>query len=440
MRRIGALSAVFLLLAGCFFPAFAEPHAILIKRLKAELLRQNEQAGRILTRQEIGEFCNFLTQPAAETRQTPSIEVGFYDSPGPATDRAIALGDRIPFILVHGSGSDVISNGEYGRPLNDRERWIHYLSAFNADSAFHSRYKVYRFVYDSRVGIDENGANLIAVIDNISSYPGWEGEDLDGRDFVILAHSMGGLVSRAAMNKQFASGVDAGEYLGSNTINLVTLGTPHHGSPWSIPAWVYDTVLRGSGMTQMEYYFSYILHWGFEPYEGAFDLAWDNYDDAVPLTDITTYEHLFVPTLKDVGGGRDEHTETLLSPYTDSLNDTDMFTGRMVLYCAEDPPDGNVKNLLDLAFCFSLGILNEHHLLGYSFNKLAEVIAGDIGEGGAKPYGMNDGLVPSDSSTFAGWATPYVEIFGNCDHLSLLDNTQVVDSVKGKLVSIALGP
>ena len=103
-RKIGVLSASFLLLAMCSILAYAEPQAAAISKLRMELLRQNEKAGRPLTRREIDEFCAFVAEPAAETRQTPSIVAGFYDSPGPAPDRAIPLGDRIPLILAHGSG------------------------------------------------------------------------------------------------------------------------------------------------------------------------------------------------------------------------------------------------------------------------------------------------------------------------------------------------
>lgn len=439
VRKAATVIAAFILLAVWFSPAFAAPDARRIQRLKMELVRQNKEAGGVLTRRQIDEFCEFAARPTAEARQTPSIQVGFYDSPGPATDGAIPLGGRIPLILVHGSGSDVISDGEFGRLLDDKERWFYYLAGFNADPEFHSRYKVYRFVYDSRLGIDENGANLVSVIDSISSYPGWEAENLDDKNFVMLAHSMGGLVSRAAMNKQFAVGADAGQYLGDHVINLVTLGTPHRGAPGAVPAWIYDSVLRGAGMTEFEYYFSYVLHWGFDPYEGAFDLAWDNYDDGVPLTDITTYEGYFVPVMRDVGGGRDQHVESLTTPYTGSLNDTDLFVAKLTLYSAVDPPAGHVNTLLDLAFYYGLGLLDEHHLLGYSFNKLGGLLAGDLGEGNARLYGTNDGLVPLASSTFIGAVVPYIETFGNSDHLSLLDNTQIVGSVKGRLISIADG-
>jgi hypothetical protein len=108
-----------------------------------------------------------------------------------------------------------------------------------------------------------------------------------------------------------------------------------------------------------------------------------------------------------------------------------------MLYCGENPPAADVNTLLDLAFYYTYGILNEHHLLGYSFNKLAKVIAGDIGEGGAQPYGANDGLVPSASSTFDGEVVAHSETFDDCDHLSLLDKGAVINSLKNMLISIA---
>ncbi len=438
-RNIRTITIALLLVASWTFSVSADQRFDIRSRLKLELLRQNREAGSPLTRQQIGDFCQAMTKPAAEIRQTPSIDVGFHDAPGPATDGSIPLGDRIPLILVHGSSSDVISDGEFGRPLNDMERWISYLEAFNADSDFSSSFKVYRFVYDSRLGIEQNGASLVSVIDNISSYSGWENEDLDGKDFLVLAHSMGGLVARAAMNTQFTQGIDAGDYFGDHVINLVALGAPHRGSPWAIPAWVYDSVLRGSGMTELDFYFAYVLHWGFEPYEGEFDLAWDNYDDGLPLTDMITHRELFIPTMKDVGGGPDQHRESLVNPYPGDLNSIDMFTGNLILYCAENPPASHVNTIFDLSFYYALGILNEHHLLGFTSNKLATIIAGDLGEGGLKPYGNNDGLVPAASAVFDGEMVSEVIYLDNSDHLSLLDNSLAVDAVVNKLLDIATG-
>ncbi|MFH1998552.1 MAG: hypothetical protein ABIK28_02675 [Planctomycetota bacterium] len=407
--------------------------------LKTELMRQNLEAGLPFTEAEITAFHRFMTEAAAQDRQIPSIDAGFYDSPGMATDRMIPLGNRIPLILVHGSGSDLISDGNLHRPLNDLERWVNYLAAFNADPGFYNEYKVYRFVYDSRLSIIENGFNMVNVIDQIDSYPGWEGESLDGLEYVVLAHSMGGLVMRTAMNIPFSAGVDAGIRMGERVISPVTLGTPNHGSPLAVPAWAYDSVLRGSGITELEFNFSYVLHWAFDPFEGQFDLAWDNYDNGIPLGDIVTYSDLFIPKMEEVGGGLGQHIETLISPFTILLNSADHYSDKLLLFSGKNPPHGNLNELLDLVFYYTLGLLNEHHMLGFSSNKLAQVIAGDIGGGDTKPYTDNDGLVPAVSALFEGATVSYRQTFDQCDHLTLLDSSAVINAVRAKLIDIAAG-
>lgn len=415
----------------------AKPHVV-SDRLLGELMQRNMLAGHPFTHEEIEDFHRFMTEARAEVRQTPSIDVGFYDSPGPATDRTIPLGGRIPLILVHGSGSDKISDGSLHRPLNDLERWIDYLAAFNADPAFHNEYKVYRFVYDSRLSILENGFNLVSVIDNIHTYAGWESENLDGLEYVVLAHSMGGLVTRTALNIKFTQGVDAGVKLGARVISPITLGTPHRGSPLAVPAWAYDSVLRDSGISELEYDFSYVMHWAWDPYLGQFDLAWDNYDAAVPLNDIVTYASTFVAKMNEVGGGLDQHIETLVSPFTGLLNAVDGFTGNLYLYSATNPPHGNLSSIFDLVFYYTFGLLNEHHLLGFSSSKQAQIIAGDIGGGDLKPYGDNDGLVPAVSALFDGKTAAFTQTFDQSDHLSLLDSSSIVNAVRAKLIDIAV--
>jgi hypothetical protein len=434
--RSRVLIALLLTLASCSLSSPAHAQSLVGADLKKELLRENLKAGSPLTPQQIDEFYRFMTEPKAEMRQQPSIDVGFYDSPGPATDRTIPLGNRTPLILVHGSGSDVISDGSLGRPLDDKERWIDYLDAFNSDPQFSSLYKVYRFVYDSRYGIDANAGNLITVIDNIQSYPGWEGENLDGKEFVALAHSMGGLVSRAAMNKQFTIGMDANVFFGEQVINLVTLGTPHRGSPWAVPLWVYDSAWRNSGISETEYRLAYIEHWGFEPYPGEFDLAWDNYDDALPRQDMYDNRSRFTTVAGMVGGGSAQHLESINSPYPAALNAADAYSDRLILFAAENPPEGWVDTILELTILYAAGTLNEHHLLGFSADNLADVIAGDIGEGDVKPYGENDGLVPLQSATFAVAGAFDTTIFDTCDHLTLLDELDVIIEVTNKLKDI----
>ena len=423
---------------------FAEPQAGSDSGPDVAPLTQVLSPHEPLTRERINQLHNLMSEiRQAETRVTPSIsDVGFYDSPGDATDRDIPVGIRTPLILVHGDGSDILSEGhwwQWGRTLDDKERWINYLDAFNADAEFASLYKVYRFVYDSRLSIDENAQNLVTVIDNIDTFTGWEQEDLDAGHFVLLAHSMGGLVARAAMNKQFTEGLDAGEFLGNRVISLITLGTPHHGSPFAVPLWVADSALRGSGISPLEFVLLYTspIFRQFDAEVGDFDLAWDNYDDAVPLADMAAAPLLFLNIAALVGGGLDQHIESISDPYIAQLNADDRYRDRLVPYAGKNPPRAaSVQTLLDVRNLILTGQFDEHDGLGYAANKLAEVIAGDIGEGDEKPYGENDGFVPLASAAFETESIP-VTVFDDSDHLSLLDGDPEISAVIQKLVYIA---
>jgi pimeloyl-ACP methyl ester carboxylesterase len=90
------------------------------------------------------------------------------------------------------------------------------------------KYKVYRFHYLSDVAgnstriIGEALRNHLDLI--IQANPSWTPRIL------IVAHSMGGLVSRFYMNEtdQTAAG---NVRAGSLVTSLITLGTPHHGTP-----------------------------------------------------------------------------------------------------------------------------------------------------------------------------------------------------------------
>ncbi|MHC4946219.1 MAG: hypothetical protein ACYTG7_24670, partial [Planctomycetota bacterium] len=119
------------------------------------------------------------------------------------------------------------------------------------------------------------------------------------------------------------------------------------------------------------------------------------------------------------------------------LNTNDNYANQLILYSGKNPPFDNLDDLLDLVFYYTFGLLNEHHLLGFTHNKLAQVIAGDIGGGDTKPYGDNDGLVPATSALFEGVTVPFKQTFDQCDHLTLLDGSAVIDVVRAKLIDIA---
>lgn len=84
--------------------------------------------------------------------------------------------------------------------------------------------------YNSGLHVSDNGDLLAAHLDAVAC---------DFRDVVIVAHSMGGLVSRAAL---FA-GEAAGQGWRDKVRAFVTLGSPHHGAPLERGGNLIETLL-----------------------------------------------------------------------------------------------------------------------------------------------------------------------------------------------------
>ena len=138
-------------------------------------------------------------------------------------------GTRIPLILVHGihgnqdpqDGSDTIAN-------KNRSYWNSFLGYFGADAAFRLKYKIFRFHYVSDVyPVQEIGR---AFRNHIDAAVG--SGTIPDTPFVLIAHSMGGLVARSYMQEHaHISGVYCGQRGGDRIAKLITLATPHHGTP-----------------------------------------------------------------------------------------------------------------------------------------------------------------------------------------------------------------
>ena len=168
--------------------------------------------------------------------------------------------DRIPIILVHGMGGD-------GKPktLNYWYGWMNAdsgtdttLGYFN-QAPLSSMFRVYRYVYDTRDFISTNGVRLANFVNNwYSRHP-----EFEGRQVVVMAHSMGGLVSRYAMNvnTQFAARVH----------RLVTLGSPHLGAQGANPTWIKYSGPSDNSWFVSSIYNTFDLH---NNTAGCFDLAW----------------------------------------------------------------------------------------------------------------------------------------------------------------------
>jgi chitodextrinase/pimeloyl-ACP methyl ester carboxylesterase len=190
---------------------------------------------------------------AAMTPSADPAKNGFYGLPGDTPD-ILPLNGRIPVILVHGAGSDE-------RPAT-MNYWFWWGEEYFNNARYNGMFKVYRYVYDSSKHISDNG----------TAFANFVNKKLSGQRVLIMAHSMGGLVARYALNTDTT--------LRGNTIKLITLGTPHLGSPGADPSWVIGS---SGSILAPKFWNMFIYLRAFEGIsEGDYDLAWYNKLDFPP--------------------------------------------------------------------------------------------------------------------------------------------------------------
>ncbi len=168
----------------------------------------------------------FLTKPFGAQSQVPVpvsvCQAMHRDGPSmclTAID-AVPLDRRIPILLIHGW------NRDWSGPSSP-EVWNNFIDYAAAMPWVGEKFKLYHVTYYSNlVSISDIGRILASLIDDM--------DELD-RDFAqqkifLIGHSMGGLVARSFMQEwrlQAGRGVAGGE----RVLRLVTLATPHHGTP-----------------------------------------------------------------------------------------------------------------------------------------------------------------------------------------------------------------
>jgi pimeloyl-ACP methyl ester carboxylesterase len=175
-----------------------------------------------------------------------------------------ALGHRVPVVLVHGLGGS-------------GDGWDALLHAYAANPSWRAVFKPYTYRYPNSatdiaaaIAADPATPRTItglgkAFRDVLQAWldkPATAAEQgFGGRSFVVLAHSMGGLVARSMMQEYaFRDGTRGGDHV----LHLVTLGTPHQGTPLA------DAGFAIGLPSVPEFASSYA---GF-----VADMAWTNYD------------------------------------------------------------------------------------------------------------------------------------------------------------------
>jgi len=203
------------------------------------------------------------------------------------SDPSIPLGDKTPLILIH--GIDLSS----GPPSASASGWDNFCTWFYNTPSLRSRYKIYRFVYQSNQSSVQTLGDYLSQLLNANDGSATD-QQLEAKDIVILAHSMGGLVARRLMEEQRPA---KSAKWNQSTLRLITLATPQHGTPVANRCdYVFDPLPDYIGA--LGYKFKHelgtidfaILASGVSGLNGAFhlipnynqpnriDLLWDNYN------------------------------------------------------------------------------------------------------------------------------------------------------------------
>jgi pimeloyl-ACP methyl ester carboxylesterase len=358
-------------------------------------------------------------------RQQPSPAHGdFYYDPGPAageaTRKAALTDDRIPLILVHGMSGDMkidSLNYWYGWANADLAPAGSQLGRFNeADLKY--RFRVYRYVYDSRRHVGSNGIALATFVKQFCA----TNADFAERQVVIMAHSMGGVVARHALNtdSEFRSKVH----------RLVTLGSPHLGSPGANPTWIFWSQPGNPLSSFVGMMNNFLIH---ENTEGFFDLAWHNVNEipsaARSQPTLFAYHSLYHDTLLD---------QSLSAPFCGSpeMQGTSG-DGQIIAYGGsfDSSIDGAGE---DWPETVAEEVGSDHWKLW-----LGKGIMEDMTKENLMPIGSNDGLVPEESALLgsghpAADKINLTQIQGEpIDHCSYLDVASTMDYIVQRLLTMA---
>lgn len=291
----------------------------------------------------------------------------------------VSLDGRIPVLMIHGWNP----NGKPSKPTGGM--WTNIRNYIQNDPDLSAGFKPYLVKYWSNaVSVAELAAQLPKALEEAG---------LSNRKVIILAHSMGGLVSRSFMNEQtITSGPYSGQTCGNQVKLLLTLGSPHHGSPMangparddkvSFLNRIYMAIVEAFVFDEMKYN---------EVNRG--DMRWDNYDNL--------YNYNKYP---------DEKNDWLVN-----LNSLNTFDQRTVCYSATIPgkfylsPEGTEQS-------YQMGAYLQKTTLGFN----------------------NDGIVPYQSSSFEGHNVKTVRYFPGYNHSDINtgkpEDSSLFDSLKTDLL------
>ncbi len=274
------------------------------------------------------------------------------------------LGPRLPVILIHGWNTDAAT-------------WDPLLAAAGRHASLPDRCRLYRFEYDWSRSIAVAARQLEADLAATG--------ELRDRPVVLVGHSMGGLVARALAESSPAAFARVGR--------LVTLGTPHHGTPVANLGWVAGDSRYSWAVKLLPFGLSDLLDRlpisRAARTEGGQQLGYDNYDGQMPT---------------ELWAGANRYVSGLNERFA-NLADRDEHLRRYRFVGGYRTAVGNLT-LLGLQWQVARG---QHYAAGGSL--LAHGY-GDAQGGTVRTWLANDGVVPLDSALFLRPGPPLADLQG----------------------------
>lgn len=302
-------------------------------------------------------------------------------------ENVLSGNNRTALILVHGQHNESAAA--------DKDRWIDFIQWYMNSATLKQHFDLYRFSYDSAFNEPHEAAEGLLDLFENWSIPG-SGMTLKqkytNQRVVLLAHSYGGLVCRAAMNQRLSDN----SFFGDRVYRLVTLATPHHGSPFAVPLWLRYEMDNISPLYPDELALWTVAVDSFAGDPGQFALSWDNFDQQVPFDVKYPSADLLEETRKTFGPLDTWFVQSVRNPYL-THHTLSGFIDKIIAiggynYERDVIPKSDVPRITHSNA--RADDPTEHILLG-----VATYIMKRIGDSG-EPYALNDGLVPLSSALF----------------------------------------
>ncbi len=317
---------------------------------------------------------------AAYTPKTVSKLVADIDPSNPYST------GRIPLILIHGvHGTDLATFNSIDGSSASEKAYFANLLAYFYSSNLKDKYQIYRFHYLSdELSVQDIGKGLQEWLDDFIQ----KGKIKDV-PFVILAHSMGGLVARSYMQEhQHAVGVYAGQFGGQRVLKLITIATPHHGSPGANSQsrddlaldleWLSIIKISSFGFWKKDDVIGIPIDTVAHDQPSRSDLRWDNFDNAM------------------------NNANPDMNIWLQGLNGNISYDNRIIAYYGYiDPSESYRSYLSDPVLGPSRILAGIDIIIGDNHTSL--IAASAIMDAGLSyNYPFNDGLVVDSSGRFVG--------------------------------------